>query len=151
MADEAAVALGAPTIAGTFVNPKGLAKKMTASVAGGQLGGIAGNLGAGAITDRSSGAPPDVPSFGRVGYLAVTATEVALLGTKTGALKMKIGNNVLARAPKAEVMSAELDEGVLLSHLAIEFSNGARWQFDVPRQAKKSAREVARALDGTGD
>ena len=151
MADEAEGALGAPTIAGTFVNPKGLAKKMTASVGGGQIGGIAGSLATGAIADRSSGAAQDVPSFGRVGYLAVTATEVALLGTKTGALKMKIGNNVLARAPRAEVTSAELDEGVLLSHLTVEFSNGARWQFDVPRQGKKSAREVARALDGTVD
>lgn len=149
MADEAARALGAPTIAGTFVNPKGLTKKMTASVAGGQIGGVLGSVATGAITDRRSGAAQDVPSFGRVGYLAVTDTEVALLGTRTGALKMKIDNTVLARAPRAELTTAELDEGVLLSHLTIGFSDGVWWQFDVPRQARKDARAVARALRGT--
>jgi hypothetical protein len=116
MADEAARALGAPTIAGTFVNPKGLAKKLSGAAAGGQIGGMAGSLVVGAVTDRRSGVAPDVPSFGRVGYLAVTGTEVALLGTRTGAFKMKIGNEVLARVPRVEVTSAELDEGVCCSH-----------------------------------
>jgi hypothetical protein len=151
MADEAARALGAPTIAGTFVNPKGLARKMAGSVTGGQVGGIAGNLAATAITDRVSGTVGDVPSFGRVGYLAVTDTEVALVNTKMGALKMKIGSEVLARAPRADVTSAGLDQGVLLSHLTIEFSNGVSWRFDVPRQAEKPARAVVRALGGTLD
>ncbi|HET8977050.1 MAG TPA: hypothetical protein VFN87_02770 [Solirubrobacteraceae bacterium] len=149
MADEASRALGAPTVAGTFVNPKGMAKKMTASVAGGQVGGIAGSLATGAIAGRNSGAAQAVPNFGRVGYLAVTDTEVALLGTRTGAFKMKIGDKVLARAPRAEITSAELDQGALLSHLTIGFLNGASWQFDVPRQAKKPAQAVARALGGT--
>lgn len=151
MADEAARALGSPTIAGTFVNPAGMAKKMTAKVAGGQIGGMVGTLAAGVITDRVSRAVPDVPSFGRVAYLAVTETEVALLGTKTGAFKMKIGSQVLARAPRAEITSAEFDQGMLLSHLTIEFSNGARWPFDVPRQAKKPARAVARILSDKVD
>ena len=38
MADDASIALGAPEIAGTLVNPKGLTKKMTAATAGGELG-----------------------------------------------------------------------------------------------------------------
>ena len=37
MADDASGVLGAPEIAGTFVNPKGMTKKVTASVAGGEI------------------------------------------------------------------------------------------------------------------
>lgn len=146
MASDASVALGAPEIAGTFVNPKGFAKKMTASVAGGQLAGVVGGVATGALGGRASGGASELPSFGRVGYVAVSEREVALVKTKTGALKMKISEEVLARAPRTDVASAELDEGKLLSHLGIAFTNGAVWQFDVPAQGRKSARSVVRAL-----
>lgn len=149
MASDASAALGASEIAGTFVNPKGFTKKMTATAAGGQVGGAIGSLAGNVIAGRSSGGgAPDLPSFGRVGYVAVSEDEVALVKTKTGAFKMKIGDEVLARAPRGEVASAELDEGKLLSHLTIAFTNGAAWQFDIPAQAKKSARSVVHALGG---
>jgi hypothetical protein len=64
-------------------------------------------------------------------------------------LKMKISDEVLARVPRAEVASADLDQGVLLSHLKISFANGVIWHFDVPKQGKKTAQEVVRALGGT--
>lgn len=61
---------------------------------------------------------------------------------------MKISDEVLARVPRAQVASAELDEGKLLSHLTIAFTNGAIWQFDIPRQGKNTAKSVVRALAG---
>jgi len=146
MATDASGALGASEIAGTFVNPKGFAKKMTASVAGGQVAGMAGTLAAGAIAGRSSGSASELPSFGRVGYVAVSEHDVALVKTKSGAFKMKIGNEVLARVPRTDVASAELDEGRLLSHLTIAFTNGSVWRFDIPSQARKTARDVVRVL-----
>jgi hypothetical protein len=149
MAADASRALGAPEIAGTFVNPKGLTKKMTASVAGAQVGGAVGSIAANVITGRKSGGAPEMPSFGRVGYVAISENEVALVKTKTGALKMKISEEVLARVARTEVASAELDQGMLLSHLKITFSNGVAWQFDVPKQGKKTAQGVVRALGGT--
>jgi len=51
--------------------------------------------------------------------------------------------------PRSEVASVELDQGALLSHLKIEFTNGVVWQFDVPKQSKKTAQNVTRALGGT--
>jgi hypothetical protein len=39
-----------------------------------------------------------MPSFGRVGYVAVSEDEIALVKTKTGAFKMRITDEVLARA-----------------------------------------------------
>jgi hypothetical protein len=77
------------------------------------------------------------------------ADDASLVKTKTGAFKMKISDEVLARVPRSEVASVELDQGVLLSHLKIEFTNGVVWQFDVPKQAKRTAQGVTRALGGT--
>jgi hypothetical protein len=39
---------------------------------------------------------------------------------------------------RAEVASADLDEGKLLSHLTIAFTSGSVWQFDIPAQGKDS-------------
>jgi hypothetical protein len=149
MADDASRALGAPEVAGTFVNPKGLTKKMTASAAGSEIGGMIGSVAANVISGRSSGPAADMPSFGRVAYLAASDSEVALVKTKTGAFKMKISDEVLAGAPRSAVASIDLNQGTLLSHLKIVFTNGVVWQFDIPKQAKKSAQTLTRALGGT--
>jgi hypothetical protein len=69
MAGEGTAALGAPVIAGTMVNPRGFGKK--ASV--GAIGGVVGAVAATAVASRSSKAS-DVPAFGRVAYLAASAT-----------------------------------------------------------------------------
>jgi hypothetical protein len=146
MADDASGALGAPEIAGTFVNPKGMTKKVTASVAGGQIAGVAGNLAASVATGPAYAGAPDVPNFGRVAYVAASADEIAIVTTKSGMLKMKISDEVLARVPRSEIASAELDEGRLLSRLTIAFGNGVTWEFDVPKANKKSAQRLVRAL-----
>ena len=62
---------------------------------------------------------------------------------------MKVSDEVLARAPRGEIRSIELDQGRLLSHLTIAFDNGVRWQFDIPKQSKKTAQELVRALGGS--
>jgi len=149
MADDASTALGAQELAGTFVNPKGMTKKATAAVTGQVAGGMAGTLAANMATGGAYSGTPEVPNFGRVGYLAATDSELALVKTKTGAFKMKIGDEVLARVPRSEIASTDLDEGRMLSHLKIEFSDGVAWEFDIPKQAKKSTQELVRALGGT--
>lgn len=146
MGNDASSALGAQEIAGTLVNPKGLTKKMTAKVAGSVVGGAVGNFAAERAVGPSYAGAPDVPDFGRVGYLAVTDTEIALVKTKTGAFKMKLTDEVLARAPRSEIAAVEWDGGLLLSHLKITFANDIVWELDVPKAAKKTAEEVVRAL-----
>ena len=157
MANDASHALGAPELAGAMVNPKGMAKKMTAAVAGGVVGGaaagvvggVAGRLAVDVGAGSAYAGAPEVPHFGRVGYVAVTENEVALVKTKSGAFKMKLTDQVLARVARAEVESVELDRGVLLSHLKIKFTNGVVWEFDVPKAGLKAAQRVVGALDGT--
>jgi hypothetical protein len=146
MPDDASAVLGAPEIAGTFVNPKGMTKKVTASVAGGVVGGVAGNLAAGLATGPAYAGAPEVPDFGRAAYLAASADELALVKTKSGMLKMKITDEALARVPRSDIASCELDGGALLSRLKIVFTNGVTWEFDIPKANKKSAQGLVRAL-----
>ena len=149
MAGDGSAALGAPELAGTLVNPRGLTKKMTARTAGAELGGVVGSLAASRGSGGLYDGAPDVPSFGRVGYVAVSESEIALVKTKSGALKMKVTDEVLARVPRSELLGAELDEGKLLSHLTLRFRDGKTWEFDVPKMGKKTAKSVIAALDGT--
>jgi hypothetical protein len=151
MAGDASRALGAPELAGAFVNPKGLTKKMTTAVAGGVVGGAVGTFAAHMATGPVYEGAADVPNFGRVGYVAVTQDEVALVKTDTGMMKMKISDTVLARARRSEIASAMLDKGLMLSHMKIAFQNGVSWEFDVPKAGKKSAEKVVRTLGGTID
>lgn len=146
MANDASAALGAPEIAGTLVNPKGFTKKRVAGVAGREVAGLVGSAAAALATrDRAKGAS-DLPAFGRVGYVAVSATEVAVVKTKFG-WKMTPTDEALARVSRSELASAELDEGRMVSHLRLRFDNGQLWEFDVPRSDKKTARAVVAALE----
>jgi hypothetical protein len=147
MADKVSNALGAPEIAGTLVNPKGYAKKAVARVAGREVAGLVGSVAAGlAVGDAGRGAP-DLPDFGRVGYVAVSESEVAVLKTKTG-WKMTPTEEVIARASRSELASVDFDEGKMVSHLQLHFVNGQVWHFDVPRSDKKTAKAVVAALEG---
>jgi hypothetical protein len=145
MAQDASEVLGAAEEAGSFVGPKGLTKRMTVGVAANMLGGIVGGTAAGVAMGKFEGAP----EFGRIGYLAVTASEVAIVEGKSGAFKPKIGQSVIARAPRAEVASAELDGGMLKAALKIGFANGGWWEFEIPKINRKTAENVVRTLGGT--
>ena len=140
MAEDGSAALGAPEVAGAFVNPKGGAKKMA-------FGGV---IGINVIEKLKKRGADDLPNFGRVGYVAASADEVALVKTKAGSggLKMKVTDEALARAPRSEIASAELDSGLVVSKLSIVFTNGTTWEFQVPRARKKNAVGLVEALGG---
>ena len=114
----------------------------------GAVGDVVGAVAATVVASRSSKASR-VPTFGRVAYLAASETEVALIKTKSGALKMKVTDEVLARAPRAELETAELKDGKLISHMRMQFTNGTVWEFDVPKIGKKNAKELVFALGGS--
>ena len=148
MANDASAALGAPQIAGTLVNPRGYMKKTVARAAGREVAGLVGSVAAGLATRDGGARAPELPDFGRVGYIAVSATEIAMVKTKLG-WKMTPTEVALARAPRSELASAELEQGRMVSHLRLRFADGGLWEFDVPKADKKTAREVVAALEGT--
>jgi len=144
MATDASGVLGAPQVAGGFVNPKGFGRRVAATVAGGVVGGAIG----GAMAGSAGPGQGDVPHFGRVAFVAATDAEVAIIKTKSGLLKMKLTDQVLARRPRAEVSSVELKRGALVSGLTIEFNDGSAWTFDVPKANQKSAVHLVEQLGG---
>lgn len=102
VAGDGSAALGAPEVAGTLVNPRRFTKKMSV----GAIGGVVGAVAASAVASRQSKAS-DVPAFGRVGYVAASETDVALIRTKSGAIKMHVTDEVLARVPRDELEHGE--------------------------------------------
>jgi formate-dependent nitrite reductase cytochrome c552 subunit len=69
--------------------------------------------------------------------------------TKSGAIKMHVTEEVLARVPRDELEAIEMQNGKLVSVLKLRFTNGVLWEFDIPRTAKKNAKQLVAALGGT--
>jgi hypothetical protein len=145
MGADASQVLGAPQVAGSFVGPKGVTKQMAVSGAGRVVGGVVGSGAAALATGRQGAA---APSFGVLGYVAVTAEEVAIVRGKSGLLKPKVGTDVIARAPRSEIASAQLEPGALTAALKIAFTDGGAWEFEVARVNRKTAEQVVHALGG---
>lgn len=151
MGADASAALGARQVAGTWVQNRGFAKKVTARAAGSQLGGVVGSVAAGAIGGGRAQASLDTPTFGRDAYLAASDQEIALVRTKQGPFKLKITEETIARAPLTSVVAAAVGDGKLACPITIQFDSGARWELDVPRAGKKAAQQLVAALPvGTG-
>jgi hypothetical protein len=144
MSSDGSAALRSPELAGVLVNPRGLTKTMSAGAVGGVVGAVAATV----VASRSSKVS-ELPAFGRVGYIAASDTEVALIKTKSGALKMKVTDEALARAGREELVAVELTGGKLLSHLRLQFTNGVVWEFDVPKTGKRDATQLVAVLGGT--
>jgi hypothetical protein len=149
MALDASQVLGSPQLAGVKVNPKGAARSRVAGSAGAGVGGIVGGA-LGATSDlmaarRQGQVASETPKFGRVGYLAVTEDELALITLK-GLVTFTL-DEVIARVPRSDVASAELGSGIA-SSLTITFGDRDSWQLEVPRPHKKNAQAVVQALGG---
>ena len=148
MANDASQALGAPEVAGTLVSPRGLTKKMSMGTAGAQVGGLVGSLAASALTSKTSKATPDMPSFGRSGYLAASETELILTKTTQLGWKPHTKGDALVRVSRGDVQSVDLEKGKVLSQLKLTFADGNVWQFEIPRANRKGAEEFTTALGG---
>lgn len=130
MAPDASKALGAEQIAGTFVSPRDHTWNVTTSVVG------------------AAGREPDAdtPYFSDIGYVAVTADQVAIVKGKHGLFKPKVGTEVIARGSRAHLVSAELDGGLLKAAMHFDFADGTSWEFEVPKIYRGTAEQVVRTL-----
>jgi len=118
-----------------------------AAVAGSLLtGGVIGATAGTRAERRQAEIASETPKFGRVGYLAVTAHELALIKLKSSLVTFEL-DEVIARVPRSDVASAELGRGLAPS-LTITFGNRDSWQLEVPRPQKKQAQAVVHALGG---
>jgi hypothetical protein len=146
MGKDASQALGGVEIAGTCVSPRGLTKKMTLRTAGGQVAGMVGDVAAGAMAGKGT---PNMPDFGRMGYLAASETELALTKTSQMSFLPRPKGDALVKVPRSEVESVTIEDGRLLSQLTLSFTNGVKWEFEIPRAHRKTAKGLVSALGGS--
>jgi hypothetical protein len=138
MAGDGSAALGAPEVAGVMVSARGYTKKLA-------MGGMI----YASVSSKRAATAQELPSFGRSGYVAASDSVIALIKTKSGALKMKVTDEALASVPREELESVELAPGKLISVLKLQFTNGTVWEFDVPRANTKNAKAFVTSLGGT--
>jgi hypothetical protein len=70
---------------------------------------------------------------GDLAYLAVLPEELVLFKAKRGAFKPKATGEVIAAGPLGSVRGATVERGRIAGVLRVEFTDGTRWAFDVPR------------------
>ncbi len=139
MALDASELLGAAQVAGTRVTPIASASKRAGMEGAGVLvSGVASKLLLGKKTKELLDS--QTPKFGNLGFLAATDQELALIHTKIGVVKGKLGD-VVARVPRSQVASAEMT-GAMVGKLVVNFSDGTRWAFEVPARNKSDARKL---------
>ena len=136
MALDASQILGSSQLAGAKVNPRGMAKHVA--------GGVTGTLPARIAYGQSVRPTFDTPKFGRLAYVAVTESELALIKLKSGVVRVFL-DEVVQRVPRTDVASAELGGGVA-PPLTIIFNDGSGWELEVPRPSKAHAKSVVDVL-----
>lgn len=78
----------------------------------------------------------------------MTAEEIAIVQGKTGAMKPKVGSEVIARVARTDIASEELEPHTLTAALKIGFADGGSWEFEVPKKYRPTAQQVVSALGG---
>ena len=88
----------------------------------------------------------DLPGFGRVGYLAVSDTELAIYKTTKIGMHPGPKGEPLTRVPRSELVAVELDERPVVAFLKLGFADEATWTLQVGRLNRDAARAVATLL-----
>jgi hypothetical protein len=133
------------SLAGTFVEPRGMIRSAVASVTGRELLGAVGTaLGSRLATTGTEGASP--LRKGELAYLSVHPDALVVFKAKRGAFRPKPTADVMATAPRGTVTSASLDKGRIGGVLTVLFADGETWAFDVPKVHHKGARQIAAIL-----
>ena len=99
---DACKALGAPEIAGAWIERKGFAKKGMNAIASAEIGGLLGTAVGTGLSGKGTPKPTaETPSFGAYGYLALSANDLVLVKAKQGLTGMKLTDDVIASVPDA--------------------------------------------------
>jgi hypothetical protein len=130
---DASTALGAPEVAGAWVNRRGMGKRTVDAVGFGQFGG----------GERPTAG---TPNFGGFGYLALSATDLVVVKGKKGLVGLKMSDDVVAKVPRTDVASVKLGEGKITAPMTITFGDGGQWDLEVARAHRGAAERVVAEL-----
>jgi hypothetical protein len=145
---DASGALGAPQVAGAWVNRRGKAKRGMSTVAGAEIGGVVGSVVGAGLGKGSPQPAAETPEFGAFAYLAVSAEELALVKGKQGLVGLKMTDDVVARAPRGDLASVDLGQGKVAFPLTITFTSGSQWDLEVARAHRGAAEGLVAELGG---
>ena len=95
---------------------------------------------------RGPRAATELPGFGRVGYLAVSGSELAIFNTTKIGMHPGPKGEPLTRVPLTELAGVKLDERRLVAFLELRFSDGAEWTLQIGRINRTAARELVAQL-----
>lgn len=155
MALDASTLLSEPQLAGVQVAPLGTFKKQITSMKPGASGGpVTGGiwklmLRKKLAAEQELATESDAPDIGNRAFLAVTATELALVTVETRT-RVKLGE-LITTLPRVDIASAEMSKsgtpGGSLP-LVITLKDGRRWIFEVARLNRGAGEQVVEALSG---
>ncbi len=136
---------GSEIEAGVLVAPRGRAKALMLGGALSELGSAL-KVGAEVAAEQAGGGRSPLGTLsGKLGYLAVTETEVLLLDGRQGLTTPK-ATGVAARVPRQSIASVALGGGTLAMAFEIAFEDGVRWELEIGRANTKQARAVLERL-----
>jgi hypothetical protein len=82
---DASKPLGAPEIAGAWIERNSYAEKGMKTIASAEIGGMLGTAVGTGLSSKGTPKPTaETPSFGAYGYLALSADDLVLVKAKTG-------------------------------------------------------------------
>jgi hypothetical protein len=88
----------------------------------------------------------DLPGFGRVGYLAVSDTELAIFKTTKTGMRPGPKGEPLTRVPLTELVKVELEEHRIVAFLQLRFADDAIWTLQIGLLNRTMARQVTAQL-----
>ncbi len=88
----------------------------------------------------------DLPGFGRVGYLAVSDTELAIFKTTKTGMHPGPKGEPLTRIPLTELVGVELEEHRIVAFLQLRFADDAIWTLQIGLLHRAKARQVTAQL-----
>ena len=135
-----------PVVGSCLVLPRSSAKTVIAGAVAGSAAGSAARAASDTIAARSDqGASPLASGTASVGLLALTADDVVLLDGRRGMVGT-VATGLAGRAPRRELVDAEVGSGKLTAPLRLSFEDGSTWELAVPRSDVKKARTLVAQL-----
>ena len=89
----------------------------------------------------------DFPAFGRVGYLAVSDTELAMFRTSKLGMRPGPKGAPLTRVPLSELAAVGFEERRLVAFLDLRFADDALWSLQIGLINRPAARLLVAELD----
>jgi hypothetical protein len=134
-----------PVVGSCLVMPRSAAKAAIAGAVAGAAGSAARAASDTVASYRDKDVAPLDSGTASVGLLALTAADVVLLNGRR-AMIGTVATGVAGRAPRSELVDAEVGSGKLTAPLRLSWGDGSAWELSVPRSDVKKARALVEQL-----